>query len=86
MSVYFLRELNAPPGDRYPHTKPFCDYLKEVPLKNCQCFLGSNFVWQQKSYKGLNKDQWLSFLEFNRTVNGPDQDFGGYDPNDPCTF
>eukprot|EP00339_Tiarina_fusa_P005682 CAMPEP_0117042870 /NCGR_PEP_ID=MMETSP0472-20121206/29825_1 /TAXON_ID=693140 ORGANISM="Tiarina fusus, Strain LIS" /NCGR_SAMPLE_ID=MMETSP0472 /ASSEMBLY_ACC=CAM_ASM_000603 /LENGTH=279 /DNA_ID=CAMNT_0004754221 /DNA_START=22 /DNA_END=861 /DNA_ORIENTATION=- len=36
------------------------------------------FLQEQKSYKGVNKDQWVSLLEFCKTV---DEDFSNYDEN-----
>lgn len=36
------------------------------------------FLAQQKSYKGVNKDQWVSFLEFCKTI---EEDFSNYDEN-----
>uniref|UniRef100_A0A7S4IIV1 Defective in cullin neddylation protein n=1 Tax=Vannella robusta TaxID=1487602 RepID=A0A7S4IIV1_9EUKA len=39
------------------------------------------FLKEQKSYKGVNKDQWVSLLEFCKTI---DQDFGNYDENGSC--
>jgi len=41
-----------------------------------QSFL--TFLKMQTSYKALNMDQWMSFLEFSRTIN---QDFTNYDEN-----
>jgi DCN1-like protein 4/5 len=36
------------------------------------------FLQEQKSYKALNMDQWMSFLEFSRTIK---KDFSNYDEN-----
>jgi hypothetical protein len=36
------------------------------------------FLQQQSSYKALNMDQWINFLEFSRTIK---EDFSNYDEN-----
>mmetsp|Transcript_29755 Transcript_29755/g.41100 ORF Transcript_29755/g.41100 Transcript_29755/m.41100 type:complete len:294 (-) Transcript_29755:231-1112(-) len=41
------------------------------------------FLEQQTSYKALNVDQWMSYLEFCRTVGDGESDFTGYDVSDP---
>lgn len=40
--------------------------------------LFQQFLSEQKSYKALNMDQWMSFLEFSRTIK---KDFSNYDEN-----
>jgi len=39
------------------------------------------FLRAQTSYKCMNKDQWLSLLEFCKTI---EQDFSNYDENGSC--
>jgi DCN1-like protein 4/5 len=48
-------------GNRFPHTEPFRQFLKE-----------------QTSYKSVNLDQWLSILEFSKTIK---PDLSNYDEN-----
>jgi len=36
------------------------------------------FLQEQSSYKALNMDQWMNFLEFSRTIK---EDFSNYDEN-----
>ena len=41
------------------------------------------FLQEQTSYKGVNKDQWVSLLEFCKTV---EEDFSNYDENGSCSY
>jgi len=40
------------------------------------------FLHEQDSYKVVNLDQWMSFLEFSRTIAA---DLSDYDENSACT-
>ena len=41
------------------------------------------YLQEQKSYRCMNKDQWLSFLEFCKTI---EEDFSNYDENGSCKY
>lgn len=79
-------------GRNYPHAAAFLEFLPEVPqpqtIALCVFFpLLSLFFFllprltpffQQDSYRSVNADQWMSFLDFATSVA---PDFSNYDEN-----
>ena len=52
--------------------------LPKVPFSGPFC----TFLKEQTSYRAVNKDQWMSLLEFCKTT---DSDLNNYDENGSCT-